>query len=144
VLLRDLSEEAVGELLAAIGPAPESANLMIQLRHLGGAMARREEGTTAIGDRRHAKYVLYFLGIPMPHNPVERLTGQAEGVFEALAPWVLSRGPLNWLGEGHVKSSEIRAVYSDCDYERLVRVKDTYDPTNVFRHAGIGICQAEN
>jgi hypothetical protein len=113
---------------------------MIQIRHLGGAMAQNEEAKASVGDRRRAKYLIYFLGVPMPHNPPERMAEHAESVFAALQPWVLSRGPLNFIGEAHVKAEDVQSVFAEADFERLNQVKRTYDPKNLFRHAGVGVC----
>jgi hypothetical protein len=142
ILLRDVDDEALAKLLEAIGPMAYSPNLMIQLRHLGGAMANRAESDSPIGDRRRATYVLYLLGVTMGPVTMEMMAGHAEGVFAALQPWTLSRGPLNWLGEGAVSAEEIRSVFGDADYERLCAVKRTYDVRNAFRCAGVGICDA--
>ena len=142
VLLNDFEADTVPALLEAIGPVAQSPNLMIQLRHLGGAMASRDEGSSAIGDRRRAKFVMYFLGVLMGPNTPEAMANHAEGVIAALKPWVLSRGPLNWLGEGSVSGEDVRSVFGDADYERLCSVKQRYDARNAFRCAGIGLCDA--
>jgi len=140
-LLRDVDDEALSNLIEAIGPMAQSPNLMIQLRHLGGAMGHRAESDSPIGDRRRATYVLYLLGVTIGPVTMEMMAGHADGVFAALQPWTLSRGPLNWLGEGAVTGEEIRSVFGDADYERLCAVKRTYDARNAFRCAGVGICQ---
>lgn len=139
VLLRELDEAGAAKLLEAVGTLAESPNLMVQLRHLGGAMAARDESGSPIGDRRRAKYVVYLLGVLMGPNTPGAIAAHAEGVFAALEPWILSRGPLNWLGEGDVSPEHIRSVFSDADYERLKGVKDTYDPRGAFCCAGVGI-----
>ncbi len=63
----------------------------------------------------------------------------AEGVFEALQSYVLSRGPLNWLGEAHVTRDEIRDVFHEDEYLRLCEIKEKSDPSNRFRFAGVGV-----
>ena len=139
VLLDDFTVEASGFFLEGIGPIPRSPNLMIQLRQLGGAIARRQDPRACILRNRRAKYLAYCVGIPMPDNPPEIISAHAEGVFKAIEPWVLSRGPLNFLGEGTVPASTIRSVFSDEEYERILKVKNAVDPLNRFSNAGPGI-----
>jgi FAD/FMN-containing dehydrogenase len=52
---------------------------------------------------------------------------------------VLSRGPLNWIGEGCVSRDHVKAVYADHEFERLNAVKAQVDPDNRFRFASVGI-----
>lgn len=143
VLLKEMDESMIEAMLAAIGEPARSPNLMIQLRQLGGAISNVEESSSSVGDRRRAKYLIYMLGVPMPHNPPDAITGHAEGVIAALAPWTLCRGPLNFLGEGDVTASALREVFGEEGYARLETVKRDLDPQNLFRNAGIGICLAE-
>jgi len=139
VLLNEFTPETAKVFLDAIGPIATSPNLMIQLRHLGGAIARNENHHACIQRNRKAKYLAYLLGIPMPGNPPEAMAQHAENVFKKIEPWVLSRGPLNWLGEAAVTSSSIRSVFSEEEYSRIKRVKDAIDPLNRFANAGLGI-----
>ena len=139
VLLSDFNAETAMAFLEAIGPMPRSPNLMIQLRHLGGAITRKGDPRASLLRNRRAKFLSYFLGIPSPANPPEAMVAHAERAFKAIQPWVLTRGPLNWLGEGNVEASSIKAVFADDEYERLLRIKQALDPGNRFANAGVGI-----
>lgn len=140
VLLHDFTPETAKPFLDAIGPLSRSPNLMIQLRHLGGAISRKGDPRSCIRRNRQARYLTYFLGVPSPANPPELMAAHAEKVFSAIKPWVLTRGPLNWLGEGFVDASSIRSVFSDDEYLHISRIKQSIDPTNRFANAGVGIC----
>ncbi len=140
VLLNDFTRETAERFLDAIGPIPRSPNLMIQLRHLGGAISRKGNPRACILRNRQARFLAYFLGIPSPENPPAMLAAQAEKVFAAIKPWVLTRGPLNWLGEGSVAAASIRSVFSDAEFARISKIKQSLDPGNRFPNAGLGIC----
>lgn len=136
ILLRDLDEASIKAMLSAIGPANQSPNLMIQLRHYGGAIARNGKANSTSG--RQANYLLYLLGIPMGPITPQMMSDHAEGVFASLTEQTLSRGPLNFLGECDVKSEHVEQLYSCEEFEKLVGVKKSVDPKNIFRNASIG------
>lgn len=141
-MLRDLDEAGLDAFFEAIGPIPQSPNLMIQIRHLGGASAKVDAEATPMGDRRNGSYLLYALGVPMgPHSP-QSIAAHGEGILTALEPWIHARAPLNWIGEASITPEQIRGVYDDASFERLVRVKRQVDPDNRFDKAGIGIWMA--
>ena len=102
---------------------------MIQLRVLGGAMARVPAGATAFAHRD--ANVMFALIMPF-EDPAELPVHEAwtADFHEALAP--KSTGVYsNFLaveGEGR-----IREAYPDATYDRLADVKRRYDPTNLFR-----------
>ncbi|MFZ7126653.1 MAG: FAD-binding oxidoreductase [Desulfobacterales bacterium] len=140
VLLNDFTGETARIFLDAIGPIPQSPNIMIQLRHLGGTISRNGRSHACILRNRQAKYFTYFLGIPSPETPPEVIAAHAEKVFGAIKPWVMTRGPLNWLGEGFVDAAHIRSVFSDEEFARIWKIKQALDPGNRFSNAGLGIC----
>jgi FAD/FMN-containing dehydrogenase len=140
VLLNDFTGETAETFLDAIGPIPQSPNLMIQLRHLSGAISRKGNSRACILRNRQAKYLTYFLGIPSLDNPPEVIAAHAEKVFGSIKPWVMTRGPLNWLGEGFVAADHIRSVFSDEEFARVWKIKQRFDPENRFPNAGLGIC----
>lgn len=138
VLLKPLDERAIETMLAAIGEPAQSPNLMIQLRHLGGAIPRAAQQSAA--DRvREAEFLIYMLGVPHPGNAPAAISAHSSAVFDAIAPWVLGKGPLNFLGEADVTADAIREAVGEEGHTRLQVLKRTLDPDNRFRHAGIGI-----
>lgn len=139
VLLHDLPSDRLDAFLAANGEPGLSPLLKLEIRQLGGAVARREVAETAIGERRTAKYIAFGLGVPMPGSDAQRIHDHALNVFAALDDAVMCPGPLNWLGEATVTSERIRASLGE-GFERLVAIKAEYDPQNRFRFAGAGAC----
>jgi hypothetical protein len=100
----------------------------LHIHHLGGAMGRVAADATAFGTR-DCEFIL---------NVVAR-TPDANG-YEAVVEWARtttgSLGPkapayVNFTGEA--TPDRVRASYPPHTYERLVAVKDRYDPTNMFQ-----------
>ncbi|HEU4756782.1 MAG TPA: FAD-binding oxidoreductase [Agromyces sp.] len=102
--------------------------LSAEIRHLGGAVARRDSRHGAI-DAWEAPYVMFALGIaPTPeiaaivHDAVGRLRG-------ALAPWEAEHTYMNFAETSRKASS----LFSSESYHRLRRIKAIVDPTDLVR-----------
>ncbi|MGW7682443.1 FAD-binding oxidoreductase [Kribbella sp. NPDC054772] len=122
----DLGPTTVDALVAAHAQVPNGVS-EVHVHHLGGAMGRVPADATAFGTRDH-EFIL---------NVVAR-TPDAEGYDEAVQ-WARSTagslGPdaasyVNFTGE--TNEDIVRASYPKATYDRLVAVKNTYDPTNLF------------
>jgi hypothetical protein len=61
----------------------------------------------------------------------ERHVGWAREFFSAMQPHAGDRVYVNFLGDEGV--DRVRQAYGAGHYERLARLKQTYDPTNFFR-----------
>ena len=61
----------------------------------------------------------------------DRHVGWARGYADALAPYATG-GYVNYLGDD-ASSADVAEAYGRSRYERLVALKDAYDPTNMFR-----------
>jgi FAD/FMN-containing dehydrogenase len=104
----------------------------VALFHLEGAVSRVAEGGTAFGNRQ-ASHAITLDGVWRPGEDFgDRDTAWARRFFDALSRF--REGVyVNFLGvdEG---PRRVREAYGDTIYDRLVDVKTTYDPDNVFRH----------
>ncbi|MCW5943057.1 MAG: FAD-binding oxidoreductase [Fimbriimonadaceae bacterium] len=138
-LLRSFTPDEALELARAISPFASSPHLMLQVRHLQGAIARVDREDSPVGPTREAPFVLHMLGVPTPHNPPEGIEANAQRVFAEIRSFVLQPGPINWVGEGGVSAETMRAVFTDDDWDRLLEIKSRHDPKNRFRFAGIGL-----
>lgn len=127
--LRGLEDHAIEALLESMERCV-SLDSKIQIYQFGGAIARVPMDETAFG-HRDAPYLL---------NIAARWTDAAQsGLHVAWAnesdgtmrPFQTGRVYVNFLGvDGH---DRVRAAYRAGSYQRLVEVKNRYDPTNLFR-----------
>jgi FAD/FMN-containing dehydrogenase len=128
--LNDCDEAAQDDMirLAETRPSPES---LIVLWHLGGALARVAEGDTAFG-KRSAPY-LYSLDTTWTDpQDNERCIDWSRKAWASMQRHGTGGLYLNFGGFGEEKDALARAAYGN-NYDRLVELKSTYDPGNLFR-----------
>ena len=102
--------------------------LSAELRHLGGAVARRDSRHGAI-DAWEAPYIMFAVGIaPFPEaaEAVERSIAQLRRTLE---PWEADHTYLNF-AESRRKASQL---FSSASYHRLRRIKAIVDPADLIR-----------
>jgi hypothetical protein len=99
--------------------------------HLGGAVSRVPEDATAYSQRAAVHSVnIDAVWLPAEKELAEREPSWARAAYQALAPHELGVY-VNFLGdEGEER---VRAAYGQAKYQRLAKIKATYDPENVFR-----------
>jgi FAD/FMN-containing dehydrogenase len=124
--LGDMDDRTVDAIVEYMARATSPA-AMVQIRVLGGAMARVPAAATAFA-HRSARVMLAiitpFQGQSQPH------VGWTEALFDAIRP-ATSGVYANFLeNEG---DERIRDAYPTATYDRLADVKRRYDPANLFR-----------
>ncbi|MGH7725695.1 MAG: FAD-binding oxidoreductase [Candidatus Eiseniibacteriota bacterium] len=104
----------------------------VAMFHLGGAVSRVDPGGTAFGNRQ-ASHAITLDAVWRPGEDFgDRDTAWTRAFFAALDRF--REGVyVNFLG-GDEEPDRIREAYGESVYERLVDVKSTYDPDNVFHH----------
>jgi len=127
--LSDLSDEAI-EALVEYGTACTSACSQILIQHVHGAASRMSPSASAFALRSDS-YVICIVAawddgeVSQPHQHMAWTCA----CWKALEPFASSGVYVNFLGqEGE---GRVRAAYG-VNYERLVALKNTYDPTNFF------------
>jgi len=124
--LKDLSDEAI-ETIADYGAACTSPSSLILIQHVHGAASRVGPTETAFALREES-YVISMLAA-WDGGEAERHIAWASACWRALCPFASSGVYVNFLGdEGEER---VRAAYG-VNYERLVALKNKYDPTNFF------------
>ncbi len=123
------SDESIDAILKAMGHVSSPMNI-VQLRGLGGAMARVDADETAFA-HRDANYLTTVLSLWLdPEDDAVKHNEWADALFSKIrqdADGVY----VNFLeNEGEER---LREAYPEETYNRLAEVKAKYDPTNVFR-----------
>jgi FAD/FMN-containing dehydrogenase len=127
--LGELSDDAIDIMVArfATVPSPQSAVL---IEHLGGAVSRVGEEETAFS-HRDAQYSFVILSMwPGPAESAENIQW-TDALWQAMQPFSSGGVYVNYLGEEG--EDRVEAAYGR-NYERLIALKNKYDPTNLFRH----------
>jgi hypothetical protein len=126
--LSDLSDACIDQIVSFAGQMP-SDECEVFLPHMEGAPSRIPSDETAFS-HRSTPFVLNLHTRWREAADDERAVGWARAFHEATEPF--ARGVyVNFLseeGEGRVKDA-----YTDAVWNRLVRIKDRYDPDNLFR-----------
>jgi hypothetical protein len=104
----------------------------VAMFHLKGAIGRVAEGATAFGNRQASHAIIIHAAWRPGEEFGELETAWTKTFFTALRRF--REGVyVNFLG-GDEDPNRIREAYGDTVYDRLVDVKTTYDPDNVFHH----------
>ncbi|WP_435344838.1 FAD-binding oxidoreductase [Haloarchaeobius sp. HRN-SO-5] len=106
-----------------------SPTTQIVLEHLGGAISRVEPDATAYWNRNAAFSFNVFARWEDPAAD-EAHVSWAREVHDALGPFAADGVAVNFLGQEG--DERVRAAYGD-NHDRLVELKDAYDPDNRFR-----------
>ena len=126
MLLDGLSEQTVDALVDVAGPGSGSPLLMVELRHLGGALGRYGGGALS---RFDGEYLSFAAGIPMDPAIVAAIEAQLAIVGSALAPESSGRHYLNFAE----RAVDPAAFYGEEAYARLREIKAEVDPLEIFR-----------
>jgi hypothetical protein len=129
MLLGSLPQEAVDALLAAAGPAADVPLILVELRYLGGALARPAAVPNAVAGR-DAAFSVFVLG-PAAPGLEEAVPAAGARVVSALAPYDAGSRFLNFLADTGDPET-VAAAWSPDVAARLIALKRRYDPHGLF------------
>ncbi|MCJ0874030.1 bagremycin/ferroverdin biosynthesis FAD-dependent oxygenase BagK/FevA1 [Streptomyces sp. AP-93] len=121
-MLRELGQGAADDLLSLAGPDSDCTDIMVELRHMGGALSQPPSVANAV-DHRDAAFCLSTLGLP---------GGRPAHVVDGMAHWGTGRSYLNFLA-GPQTAQLAERGYGPATWARLGEIKARYDPDNIFR-----------
>jgi FAD/FMN-containing dehydrogenase len=125
---RDLSDSLIDTLIDFAGRIPDSQT-EIPFAQLGGAVGRVPPDATAYA-HRDAEFMLNVHGRWSDPAKDEACISWARALFAAAAPFATGGVYVNFLTQD--ERDRIPAAYG-ANYARLVRLKNQFDPTNLFR-----------
>lgn len=127
-LLSELPVEAVDAILAVAGPESQSPQVIVELRMLGGAMAREPQHRSAFC-HRDAAFALTVIGVPAPEIATA-VVEHARAVTQAVGRWSTG-GQMPNFAPSYDPERPSR-VYSEDTLHWLAALADRYDPARVL------------
>jgi len=124
--LKELSDEAI-ETIADYGAAYTSPYSLVLLQHVHGEALRVSPTETAFALREES-YVMSIVAA-WEAGQAHLHRAWARTFWTAMQPFASGGVYVNFLGEE--SEGQVQAAYG-VNYERLVALKNTYDPTNFF------------
>ena len=121
--LADLPAAAIDALVAVAGPDADTSLAAIEIRHLGGALARPAPGGGAQA-KIDAQYVMFAGGLTPTPELAAAVRGQVQAVKDALVAWHAAYDYYNF----EETPASAAAVLPPASYHRLQKIKSTYDP----------------
>ena len=126
-LLDELSPAAIDDLVAAGGAGSGSPLAMMQLRHMGGALARKAPGAGARATLP-GTVSQFALGVPEDEASAAAVQESLEAVKAALGRHRVGDYP-NFVEE----PADASAFFDADTWSRLREVKSLYDPADMFK-----------
>jgi FAD binding domain/Berberine and berberine like len=128
MLLEDFPAEAIDAMVAVAGSECRSPLLSVEVRHLGGALARTEAGHGALASIE-AGFAMFAVGIAMTPELGAAVRAHVEVVQSAFSRWDAGRDYLNFTE----RRERAGRFYGELTHRRLQAVKSKVDPEDVFR-----------
>lgn len=128
-LLRELPAAAVDALLAVAGPSAGSMQAIVELRLLGGALARPAAHRSAFC-HRDAAFTLTTIGAAVPEL-AEAVQAHAAAVVAAAAPWSTGGQLPNFAPS--TDPQRLSRCYDEDTLYWLAALAERYDPAGVLR-----------
>lgn len=127
-ILEDLSAATIDALLAAAGPACESALLAVDLRHLGGAVGRPDPRGGAI-DHLPGRFLGFSVGVAPFPEAAAAVHRDLETLITAIRPWRSDRDYLNF----RESTADAESFFEPNALGRLQRLQAFYNQDQLVR-----------
>jgi hypothetical protein len=127
-LIGDLGAAGIDAFVEATGPGSGSTMASVELRLMGGALARdaAHHGARATLD---GSYLMFAVGAVMGPEQLLPVKAQADSIASALDPWANGASYANFVEHW----TDARAFYDDETWRRLLAVRAQVDPDRLFR-----------
>jgi hypothetical protein len=122
-LLTDLAPGAVDALVGVAGAGSGSPLLIVEMRLLGGALARAPRGHGALA-KLDGAFAVFAGGAAVDASAAAAIAARHEAVRDRLAPWTAPQALLNASGGG----VDPARAFDAATWERLSAMRDRFDP----------------
>jgi hypothetical protein len=126
-LLADFPDAAIDALLTVTGPDTDTPLNSIEVRQLGGALARPAAGAGA-QPTIDASHLVFCAGFAPTPEQATAVAEQAQAVKDALAAWHARYDYYNFAET----PAAAGAVLPTSSYQRLQKIKTSYDPDQMI------------
>jgi FAD/FMN-containing dehydrogenase len=127
-MVDDLPQDAIDAFVEQAGPDARTALLMAELRHMGGAFARRGEGHGALS-HIDAGYVVFAAGMVMDEQAAVAVERDSRELMEAMRPYGHGRSYSNFAE----RPVDAASFFPEETYRRLREVRSRVDPDGLMR-----------
>lgn len=124
--LRDLSDEAIEIMVNSSNPAQGSPLSFLEVRHIGGAVARPQASAYS---NRDGVLNMQMVGAFFSTEGQTTLKNFMTQVKQAMQPTLTGKVYMNFL-EGEESQAQVKNGFSPEAYQRLTELKARYDPDN--------------
>ncbi len=131
-MLNELSPEAIETLVEVAGAGSGSPLIVLELRQLGGALTRDADRLSTMG-KGDSRFIMNGVGPAFTPEMAEGVMAYLSRVAEATRSFQTGDTYVNFMELEGASTERVKAAYAPEDYERLVALKDHYDPQNLFR-----------
>jgi FAD/FMN-containing dehydrogenase len=131
-LMSDLSPEAIETLVEVAGAGSGSPLILLEIRQLGGALARTADHLSTMG-KGDSRFIMNGVGPAFTPEMAEGVVAYLARVADATRPFQTGDTFVNFMELEGASAERVKAAYAPEDFDRLVALKDRYDPQNVFR-----------
>ncbi|WP_443209325.1 FAD-binding oxidoreductase [Rhodococcus rhodochrous] len=128
-LTRELTHDAIDALLSVAGPGSHSPQTIIEMRLLGGALAREPRHRSAFC-HRDAAFSLFVIGVLAPPS-ADAVVAHTQVIDRALAPWATGTSLPNFTATSD--PDRIARTYDDDTAHWLGALADEHDTHGVLR-----------
>lgn len=127
ILIDDFPPEAVRALVEAAGPASSCPLVSVEVRHLGGEVARSHPAHGAL-DRIESPFAVFSVGAAPTPEAAATVTSALALLRADMLPWDSRRTTMN-LADGATVAD---ALFPPDTLQRLRAVKNHYDPNGIL------------
>jgi FAD/FMN-containing dehydrogenase len=130
--MEELDDGAIQK-LAEAGARRAGPMAQLLMEPMRGAISRVPDDDTALG-RRDVRWCYHALAMWMESDPASEQAhvSWARSLADEMRPHATEGVYLNYISDDE-GNARVRSTYGEAKYDRLVALKDRYDPDNVFR-----------